>query len=105
MKLKSLSLRKAIALITAIVILSPAVVMAEDDDKTIDMSQLTCAEFDGLGRREKMMSLIWLSGWIAQQRGNFNFTPDRSAISDRKDALEDACENNEEDLVMKVLAP
>lgn len=105
MGIKLLSFRIAIALTTTLLILSPTTAIATDDDKTIDMSNLTCGEFEDLGRMEKMMSLMWLSGWMAQQQGDYSFTPDRGAMSDRKDALEAACENNENDLVMNRLIP
>lgn len=103
MHLKLLSLRTAIALTITIAILSPASVIAQDDDKTIDMSNLTCGEFEDMGRMEKMMSLVWLSGWTAQQQGNTTFTPDRSAMGDRQDALEAACKDNEQALVIEQL--
>ncbi|MEM6613506.1 MAG: HdeA/HdeB family chaperone [Cyanobacteria bacterium P01_C01_bin.72] len=103
MHLKLFSLRTAIALTTTIAILSPASVIAQDDDKTIDMLTLTCADFDDLGRMEKVMSLVWLSGWTAQQQGNTTFTPDRGAMRDRQDALKAACEDNEQALVMEQL--
>ena len=104
MKFKLLSLRTAIALTTTLVIFSPVTVTASDDDKSIDMSNLTCEEFNDLGKTEKMMSLVWLSGWMAQQQNDFNFTPDRGVMSDFKDTLEAACENNETDLVINRLA-
>lgn len=101
MQLKLLSFRTAIALTTTIAIWSPATVIAEDDNKSIDMSQLTCEEFEDLGRIEKMMSLVWLSGWTAQQKGKTTFTPDRGVMSERKDALEAVCEDNEKALVIE----
>lgn len=103
MQFKLLPLRTAIAFITTLAILSTATVTAGNANETLDMSQLTCAEFDELGKMEKMMSLMWLSGWMAQQQGNFDFTPDRGVMSERGEALEAACENHEEDLVMNRL--
>lgn len=94
-----------IALTTTLAILAPTMASAADDDKSIDMSNLTCGEFQDLGKREKVMSLIWLSGWMAQEQGDFILTPDREAMSDRKDALEAACENNEGDLLINQLIP
>ena len=103
MQLKLLPFRTAIALSTAISILSPVTVIAGDEDKAIDMSQLTCGEFLDLGRKEKMMSLVWYSGWSAETKGDFIFTPDRGAMSERKDSLEGACENSQDDLVVNQL--
>lgn len=104
MHFQQLSLNIAIAFTMTLAILSPTMAGATDDnDQTIDMSSLTCGEFQELGRREKAMSLIWLSGWMAQQQGDFQFTPDRGVISERKDDLEKACENNDNGLVMNEL--
>ena len=100
MQFRLLTSKIALALTTAIVILSSTTVTANDEEGAIDMAQLTCAEFKDLGRMEKMMSLVWLSGWEAQQQGDFTFTPDRGAMSQRQDAIEEACENNEQDFVM-----
>ena len=97
---------KTLALVTltaAVSILSPITVTAADKDKEINMSQLTCEEFLDMGRMEKMMSLVWYSGWMAEKQGNFTFTPDRGAMSQRKDSLEDACENSKNDLVLNQL--
>ncbi|MEM7760670.1 MAG: HdeA/HdeB family chaperone [Cyanobacteria bacterium P01_A01_bin.40] len=94
-----------LALITALAILSPTIVIAEDSGKTIDMAQLTCEEFTNLGRMEKMMSLVWLSGWAGQRQGNFTFSADRTVMTKRKDNLEAACENNEKALVIEQLIP
>jgi HdeA/HdeB family len=110
MQLNLLPLKKAIArlvigiaLTATLVILPQVIVTAEDDAQTIDMSQLTCAKFDDLGNMEQMMSMIWFSGWTAQKQGDLTFTPNRGAMSARKDALETACENNQQDLVMNQL--
>jgi hypothetical protein len=112
MQLNLLPFKKAIAklvigiaLTATLVILPQVIVTAEDDAQTIDMSQLTCSKFDDLGKMEQMMSMIWFSGWTAEKQGNFTFTPDRGAMSDRKDALEAACKNNQQDLVMNQLTP
>jgi hypothetical protein len=112
MQLQSLPFKNAIAklaiiiaLTATLVILPQVIVTAEDGDQTIDMSQLTCAKFDDLDTMEQMMSMIWLSGWTAEKQGNFTFAPDRGAMSDRKDALEAACENNQQALVMNQLTP
>ncbi|MGD1917505.1 MAG: HdeA/HdeB family chaperone [Pleurocapsa sp.] len=94
-----------IAFVAIFTILSPALVAAKNDFLTIDMSNLTCEEFVDLGRMEKIMGLVWLSGWAAQRQGNFTFTADRTVLSKRKDALENACENNEQDLVINQLIP
>ncbi len=90
-------------LVALAAILSPMIVTAADDDKQIDMSQLTCGEYLEMGRMEKMMSTVWYSGWVAEKKGDFIFTPDRGAMSERKDSLEDACQNSENDLVLNQL--
>lgn len=94
-----------IAFVAVFTVLSPALVATGNDSLTIDMSNLTCEEFVDLGRMEKIMGLVWLNGWAAQRRGNFTFIADRTVLSKRKDALENACENNEQDLVMNQLIP
>ena len=103
MQLKLFPLKIAISLTTAASILSSATVTAEDNDQVIDMSQLTCEEFLDMGRMEQVMSMVWYSGWAAETKGDFFFTPDRGAMSERKDSLESACENNQQDLVMNQL--
>ena len=84
-------------------ILSAMAVAAADNSKEMDMSQLTCGEFLQLGRMETMMSIVWYSGWIAEKQGEFIFTPERSAMSDKKNALETACNQNKNDLVLNQL--
>ena len=93
-------------LVTAIAvtsILSAIGVAAADNGKEIDMSQLTCAEFLQMGRMETMMSIVWYSGWMAQKQGEFMFTPERGAMSDKKNALETACNKSKNDLVLNQL--
>lgn len=92
-----------VAMIAIASVLSPIIVTAADKDKEIDMSQLTCAEFMQMGRMEKVMSVVWYSGWMAQNKGEFMFTPDRGAMSEQKDFLETACKNNGNDLVISQL--
>ena len=84
-------------------ILSAIAVAASDNSKEIDMSQLTCAEFLQMGRMETMMSIVWYSGWIAEKQGEFIFTPERGAMSDKKKVLETACNQNKNDLVLNQL--
>lgn len=103
MQLKLLFRRTSIALVSTIAILSPVAVIAQDDDQAINMSQLTCGEFSELGRMEKIMSVVWFTGWTAQQQGDTSFTPDRDAMTERQDALEASCENKEQDLVINQL--
>ncbi|MDJ0634216.1 MAG: HdeA/HdeB family chaperone [Xenococcaceae cyanobacterium MO_188.B29] len=103
MQSKFFSAKILVAIIATASVLSPITVTAEDKDKEINMSQLTCAEFMQMGRMEKVMSVVWYSGWMAQNKGEFMFTPDRGAMSEQKDFLETACKNNGNDLVISQL--
>lgn len=84
-------------------ILSAIAVAAADNSKEIDMSQLTCGEFLQMGRMETMMSMVWYSGWLSEKQGEFMFTPDRGAMADKKNALDTACNQNKNDLVLNQL--
>ena len=95
--------RTLVTAIAVTTILSAIGVAAADNSKEIDMSQLTCAEFLQMGRMETMMSIVWYSGWMAQKQGEFMFTPERGAMSDKKNALETACNKSKNDLVLNQL--
>ena len=100
---KFFSFRTLVTAIAASSILSAIAVAAADNSKAIDMSQLTCEEFLQMGRMETMMSIVWYSGWMAEKQGKFMFTPERGAMSDKKNALETACKKSKNDLVLNQL--
>ena len=100
---KVFSFRILVPVLTITSILSAVTVAAADNSKEIDMSQLTCAEFLQMGRMETMMSIVWYSGWMAEKQGEFMFTPERGAMSDQKNVLETACNQNKNDLVLNQL--
>lgn len=97
------TIKLAFALTVVSTISAPLIVTASDDEKTRDMAQLTCAEFMDMGRMEKVMSVVWYSGWMAEKQGDLTFTPDRGAMSERQESLETACENSQNDLVLNQL--
>lgn len=103
MQLKLFPLKILIATTATASILLSATVIAADNSKEIDMSQLTCGEFLQMGRMETMMTVVWYSGWMAEKQGNFAFTPDRSAMSSQKDVLSNSCQDSSDDLVINKL--
>ncbi len=103
MQSKFFAAKILVSVIATASVLFPITVTAADKDKEIDMSKLTCAEFMQMGKMEKVMSVVWYSGWMAQNNGEFMFTPDRGVMSEQRDFLETACKNNGNDLVITQL--
>lgn len=100
MNIKPLSLRAAIATTASLSVFLSTTVTAADDDKIKNMSQLTCAEFLDMGRMQKIMSVVWLSGWTSKEQERYLFAPDRGLLSNKEELLKDNCKNNEGDLVL-----
>jgi HdeA/HdeB family len=100
MQLQLFSYKTAIASLITVIILSPVITIAETEGNTRDMSRLTCEEFMDMDKMEQVMSMVWYSGWSAEKQGDANFTMDRSALSEKKDSLETACDNTPQDLVV-----
>ncbi|MEM7591548.1 MAG: HdeA/HdeB family chaperone [Cyanobacteria bacterium P01_A01_bin.83] len=100
MNLKFLSLKATVATTATLSIFFSATVTAADSDKIKNMSQLTCAEFLDMGMMQKVMSVVWLSGWTSKEQERYMFAPDRNLLSNKEELLEENCKNNEQDLVL-----
>ena len=47
---------------------------------------------------QQVMSLVWLRGWSSKEK--YMFATDRSLLSNKKDSLEEACQDNAQELVV-----
>ncbi len=100
MQFKFILLKAAVAAMTIASAFYPTTVTASDDDKIKNMSQLTCEEFLDMGMMQKIMSVVWLSGWTSKEEERYMFAPDRKLLSNKEDLLEQYCQNNQQDLVL-----
>lgn len=100
MNIKLIPFKAAIATTAVLSIFFPTTVTASDSDKIMNMSQLTCADFLDMGMMQKVMSVVWLSGWTSKDQERYMFAPDRNLLSNKEELLEENCESNEQDLVL-----
>ncbi|MEM7593460.1 MAG: HdeA/HdeB family chaperone [Cyanobacteria bacterium P01_A01_bin.83] len=98
MKSQLVSLKVAIAVTTTVPFLHPTSVAASIRDKIKNMSQLTCAEFLDMGMMQKIMSVVWLSGWTSKEQERYMFAPDLQLLSNKEDLL---AENSLSDKVFR----
>ncbi|MEM8721234.1 MAG: HdeA/HdeB family chaperone [Cyanobacteria bacterium P01_G01_bin.39] len=100
MNLKLFAFKTAVLFAATTPFLYSATVTASDSNKIKNMSQLTCAEFLDMGMMQKIMSVVWFSGFTSNESERYMFAPDRSLLSNKQDSLEDNCQSNQQDLVM-----
>lgn len=100
MKIQVISFKTAIAIAAGLSIFFPTTVTASDSSKIMNMSQLTCADFLDMGMMQKVMSVVWLSGWTSKEQERYIFAADRNLLSNKKELLEENCSNNQQDIVL-----
>ena len=101
MHTKLVSRKVAVATTAALSVFFPTTVTASNSDKIMNMSKkLTCANFLDMDMMQKVMSVVWLSGWTSKEQEKYMFAPDRNLLSNKKELLEENCQSNEQDLVL-----